>query len=240
MPTARLRLRPRGLYSYGMALPYRSPFDRPIVRISARPDEPDAVTALRPRGSRRPHTDAKVAQVRALIEDTPLTYGEIARKTGVGRASICRWTRDHGWKRHPFAPRPTDHVPRARASAQLKRRMLAARLDALAERHIRELEEAACVDPDKLAEALELLKMAKLAARPRRGALKRGLEKADFSTITGEPMRPVGELIAAGIGLHRAPRAAVDDFLEHRAPPKEKPRRLTMREERERWMRERE
>jgi hypothetical protein len=152
-----------------MRLPYRSALDAPIVRIGVRPDEPDAVTAPRPPGSRRPHSDLKVAQVRRLIEDTALTYGEIARRTGVGRASICRWTRDHGWQRHPFAPRATDTVPRPRASAQLKRRTLAARLDALAERHIRELEDAACVDPDKLAEALELLKMAKLAARPRHG-----------------------------------------------------------------------
>jgi hypothetical protein len=58
-----------------------------------------------------------------------------------------RWTRNGGWRRHPFAPRATDTVPTARASAQLKRRTLAARLDALAERHIRELEESACVDP---------------------------------------------------------------------------------------------
>src|SRR3954463_12389335 len=45
---------------------------------------------------------------------------------------------------------------RPRASARLKRRTLAARLDALAERHIRELEASACVDPDKPGEALEL------------------------------------------------------------------------------------
>ena len=204
----------------------RPPHYPSIARIGVRPDEPAAIVGPpRPRGSRRPHTDAKVAQVRRLIEETPLTYGEIARRTGVGRASICRWTRDFGWRRHAFAPRPTDHVPRARASAQLKRRTLAARLDALAERLIRELEDAPCVDPEKLAEALELLKMAKLAARPRRGALKRGLDKADFSTATGEPMRPVTELTAAGVDLHRAPRAAIDDFLEHREPPAEKPRR---------------
>ena len=100
----------------------------PIARLRVQPDEPDAVIAPRPRGSRRPHTDAKVAAVRRLIEQTPLTYGEIAAKTGVGRASICRWTRDGGWQRPLFAPRATDTVPRARASAQLKRRTLAARL----------------------------------------------------------------------------------------------------------------
>jgi hypothetical protein len=50
----------------------------------------------------------------------------------------------------------------------LRRRLLAGRLQALAERHVRELEESACVDPDKLAQALELMKMAKLAAMTRR------------------------------------------------------------------------
>ena len=50
-----------------------------------------------PRGSRRPHTDGKVAAVRRLIEETALTYSEIAARTGVGRASICRWTRDGAW-----------------------------------------------------------------------------------------------------------------------------------------------
>ena len=145
----------------------RPPLDSPVVRLRPTPDDPAAIPG-RPRGSRRPHADTKVAAVRHLIEQTPLTYGEIAAKTGVGRASICRWTAGHGWKRPLFAPRPTDTVPRERASAHLKMRTLTARLAALAERHIRELEDAACVDPDKLAEALELVKMAKLAARPKR------------------------------------------------------------------------
>jgi hypothetical protein len=84
----------------------------PIARIGIRPDRPDAIVGPRPRGSRRPHTDAAVAAVRDLIENSVLTYAEIAAKTGVGRASICRWTRDGGWKRHLFAPRATDTVPR--------------------------------------------------------------------------------------------------------------------------------
>ena len=199
----------------------------PIARIGIRPDEPDAVVAPRPRGSRRPHTDAQVAAVRALIEQTTLTYGEIAKRTGVGRASICRWTRDGGWRRPPFAPRATDTVPTARASARLKARTLSVRLQALAERHIRELEASACVDPDKLGEALELVKMAKLAARPRRGR------------------RAIMELCAGGVDLHRAPRAAVEDFIASRAPPGEKPpprrrgRRSRM-DEHHAWMLEKE
>jgi hypothetical protein len=71
---------------------------------------------------------------------------------------------DGAWKRPLFAPRATDTVPSARAGARLKARTLAHRLLGVAERHIRELEAAATVNPDKLAEALELLQLAKLAA----------------------------------------------------------------------------
>ncbi len=189
--------------------PVFSPF-----RAALRPDpaEPDAFTAPRPRGSRRPHADAKVAGVRRLIEQTTLTYGEIAARTGVGRASICRWTRDGAWKRPLFAPRPTDTVPRWRASMHLKRRTLAARLAALAERHIAELEAAACVDPEKLGQALELLRIAKVAAHHR----KRRRTEDGF---LGEPLRPIIELCLANVDLERAPRAALADFLENRAPP---------------------
>src|SRR5436309_1970565 len=121
----------------------RPPLFSPLARLRYRYDpepEPDAIVGPRPRGSRRPHTDGRVGHVRRLIEETTLTYGDIAKRTGVGRASICRWTRDGGWKRPLFAPRATDTVPTWRASAKLKRRTLAARLTALAERHIAELE----------------------------------------------------------------------------------------------------
>src|SRR3954470_14429604 len=143
------------------------PFRPPIVRLSARPyeNEPNAVVAPRPRGSRRPHPDATFAAVRRLIEESTLSYGQIRARTGVSHATICRWAHEGGWKRPPFAPRATDLMPTPRASAKLKRRMLAARLDALAQRHVRELEESACVDPVKLGEALALLSMARLAAR---------------------------------------------------------------------------
>jgi hypothetical protein len=258
-----------------------------IIRIRIPPhEEPGAGPGIpavpRPRGSRRPHSDAKVAAVRRLVEDTPLTYGEIAARTGVARASICRWTRDGGWRRHAFAPRATDTVPRARAGAHLKRRLLSVRLSALAERHVRELEDAACVDPDKLAEALELLRMAKLAARPRlrrpaifaapaadptpfvpaqagtqssspKGHRVAGTQphSRDDTAVAitppspqTEPMRPIGELCVAGVDLSRAPRAAVEDFLAHRAPPAEdemtergqRKRPMSRKDEEHRWM----
>jgi hypothetical protein len=190
-----------------------SPF-RAAFRTDPKADAGEPFVAPRPRGSRRPHTDGKVKAVRHLIETTTLTYGEIAARTGVGRASICRWTRDGGWTRPAFAPRATDTVPTARASAKLRRRTLSHRLTALAERAIRELEEAPVVDLDKLAQALELLKMTRLSASGRKRS------RVAAGTL-GEPMRPIAELCVAGVELDRAPKAALDDFLKNRATPRE-------------------
>jgi hypothetical protein len=207
----------------------RPPFHPSIVRIGVRPDEPAVVAGPRPRGSRRPHADAKVAEVRRLIEQTTQTYSEIAAKTGVGCASICRWTRDGGWQRPLFAPRATDTVPRERASARLKARTLAARLQALAERYIRELEDTPGVDLDKLGEALELMKMAKLAARPKRRRAP-GAAAADAGLATWEvgARTAMRTMRAAGVATERAPEEALEDFISSRAPPREdlpRPRR---------------
>jgi sirohydrochlorin ferrochelatase len=61
-----------------------------LVRLRVTPDEPVAPDAFpkaaSARGSRQPHADVRVAQVRQLIETTTLTYGEITIKTGVCRA----------------------------------------------------------------------------------------------------------------------------------------------------------
>lgn len=195
-----------------MAHPLNPLFRSSIARLGPRPDDPQAVVGPRPPRSRRPHTDATFAAVRRLIEESVLTYAEIARRTGVARASICRWTRDQNWRRPAFAPRATDTVPRGRASAQLRRRTLAARLTALAERYVRELEETPGTDLQKLGEALELMKMAKLAAMRRR-------RPRNISALSGEPLRPMAELCSADVDLRRAPRAAIEDFLAYRAPP---------------------
>jgi hypothetical protein len=216
------------------------PFHDPIVRLSVRPDpeEPGGVAVLRRSGRGRPHTDATFAAVRRLIEQSTLSFEQIKARTGVSHASISRWARDGGWQRPPYAPRATDTIPTPRASAKLRRRMLAQRLDALAERHVRELEESGCVDPDKLGEALELLKMARLAAsrRPRRRPGELAPE---------EMSRPIEQLCAGGVILSRAPRAAVEDFLANREPPPKEagPQRRGRGSRRAReyaWMREKE
>jgi hypothetical protein len=198
-----------------MPLPYRSVLDAPTIRrVRVTPDKPEELPQRAPR-TRRPHGEAQVAAVRRLIEQTELTYGEIEKKTGVGRASICRWTVDNKWVRPVYAPRATDRVPRARASARLKRRTLAARLDALAERYVRELEADANVDLDKLASALELAKMAKLAAMPRKRIRGR------MMPATEEPARVLARLRAEGVNFDRAPEAAVKDFIDSHRPPED-------------------
>ena len=138
-------------------------------------------------------------------------------RTGVAPASICRWARDGAWERPLFAPRATDTVPRFRASAKLKRRTLAARLQALAERAIRELEGAPAVDLARLREALELLKMTKLADRPRRrGEARR--EKASGVLDAAARARVIADLRANGVDIARAPGEALADFIESTAP----------------------
>jgi hypothetical protein len=89
---------------------------RPLVPLRVRrdPDRPKAVVGRAGRG--QPHTDATFAAVRGLIEGSTLSYGQIRARTGVSHATICRWAREGGWKRPPFAPRATDLMPTPRAA----------------------------------------------------------------------------------------------------------------------------
>ena len=204
-------------------------FRQTTGRLRVTPDEPDGVPSAprnktaRGQASRRPHSDAKVAQVRSLIEKTTLTYGEIAARTGVGRASICRWTRDQAWVRDVFAPRATDTLPTARASRKMKLRLLAERLRRLTERHVRELEEAPLIDPDRLMQALQLLKMARLEAMGRR----RRRKYFDAPARTGHQWmseqdairNAIREMHRGGVNIDAAPKEAVDLVIDANLPP---------------------
>jgi hypothetical protein len=195
-----------------------SPFRSAISHAPARPKPGDPFVAPHPRGSRgHPHSDSKVLAVRRLVETTLLSYREIARRTGVSNPSISRWASAGAWARPLFAPRASDTVPRWRASARLRRRTLAARIQALAERCVRELEASAGVDLAKLREALELLKMTKLAAHPRRRGVTRR-EKASPLTDAQARARVIADLRANGVDIARAPGEAVADFIESCAP----------------------
>jgi hypothetical protein len=242
--------------------PLLYPFRPTIARLRTLPDDPGTVAAPRPsvlpgdpaaiagprRGPYRPHTDATVAAVRRLIEQTTLTYREIAAKTGVPRRSFGRWARDGGWQRPLFAPRATDTVPTARAGRKLKLRLLAERLRTLAERYVRELEETPGVDLDRLVQALETVKMARLAAmgRRRRRSLSpfvpaqagtqgpRAHEQVSLdSRVRGNERREacdsgtraalLEDLRAAGVRVERAPPAALEDFITSHESPRDEP-----------------
>lgn len=135
-----------------------------IVRYGGvTPDKPADKPPPRP-GSRRPHSDMTVAKVRDLIEHTSLTYEQITARTGVCAGTISCWTRDRKWVRPPDAARPWDKIPAHRASRRLKLRKLAGRLQSLAERYVRELEETPGIDVDRLMQALQVLRMARREA----------------------------------------------------------------------------
>jgi hypothetical protein len=220
----------------------RSLFSPDLVRLRVTPDPPEegppAIDGHRPRGSRRPHTDQVVAKVRHLIEQTPLTYSQIAAKTGVGRASICRWARDGAWVRPLDAPRATDRVPTARAGQRLKLRKLAERLRLLAERYVRELEETPGVDLDKLVQALQVLKMARLEAqghrrrRRRVGPASTGAWAYEREQAIRTALR---EMRRGGVDIDRAPQEAVDLLLEARTPAEDFPELRERGKKRKRW-----
>ena len=210
-------------------IPLFRPPSYDMVRVHIPRAEPDAVPATpRPptpggKRSRRPHADARVAQVRRLIETTTLTYGEIAARSGVGRASICRWTRDFNWTRPFDAPRATDRMPTSRALQRKKLRTLAERLRLMAERHVAELERAPAIDPDKLMAALQLLKMARLEAMGRR----RRRKPLDTPAKTGQQWMDeqtaiktaIYELRRGGVTIDAAPKEAVELVIDAKLPP---------------------
>jgi hypothetical protein len=213
-----------------MPLPYiASQLYPPIVRLRVTPDEPaegpPAITQ-RPPGSRGPHTDITVAKVRHLIEHTALAYRQIAAKTGVSRYSISCWTRDGKWVRPLDAPRSSDTVPTYRASRRLRLRELAGRLQTLAERYARELEEAPGVDLDKLTQALQVLRMARLevmgnrrrrrvGGQPRTGAWTLSRDQAIRTALK--------EMRRGGVDIDRAPKEAMELLIEAKAPVEDHP-----------------
>jgi hypothetical protein len=208
-------------------VPYQ---DSGLVRLRVTPDQPaegpPAITEARPRGSRRPHTDMAVAKVRHLIEHTGLTYSEITAKTGVGRASICRWARDGKWLRPAHAPRATDLVPSLRAGRRLRLRKLATQLEALAQRYLRELEATPNVDLDRLVQALQVVKMARLEAmgrrrrrrfysEPRTGAWGLSRDQAIRTALK--------EMQRGGVDIDRAPEEALELVIAANVPVEDHP-----------------
>jgi hypothetical protein len=187
-------------------------------RPKPKADEP--LLPVRPRGARGSHIAATVSEVRHLVETTLMTYAEIAQRTGVARGTIWHWSKHGKWMRPGFAPRWTHTVPAWRAGRQRRRRMLAVRLVALAERYLHALEAASAIDAARLREARALLAMAKLATGPNTprsrllAAVRPVAEAKPRARVVADPSRN-------GIDVARAPGQSVarNARRDRRAPP---------------------
>jgi transposase len=213
-----------------MVTPYiRSILYPGLVRLRVTPDEPaegpPAITEVPPRGYGRPHADRTVAKVRHLIESTDLTYRQIAKKCGVSYGIISRWVLEGAWQRPPHAPRASDMVPSHRAGRRLRLRKLAGRLETLAERCVRELEQSPSVEVETLMQALQVLKMARLEAQgghrrrslfgPVTGAWQAEREQAIYTALK--------EMRRRGVDIDRAPKEALDMVVEANTPVEDHP-----------------
>jgi hypothetical protein len=168
-----------------------------------------------------------VAKVRHMAEHTDLSYGQIAAKTGVHRASITLWARDGCWQRPPHAPRAPGLGGHRRASRRWKLRKLGIQLEALAEHRVRELEQAPRVEVETLMQALQVLKMARLQAMGRRGRRHRETDmvtSAAWTLARDNAIRTaLKEMRRGGVDLDRAPKEAVDMLIEAVVPAEEHP-----------------
>jgi hypothetical protein len=236
-----------------MVTPYiLSQLNSGLVRLRVTPDEPaegPPAIAQRPPGSRGPHTDMTVAKVRHLIEHTALSYSKIAAQTGVSRYSIYCWARDGKWVRPLDAPRASDQVPTHRASRRLKLRKLADRLQTLAENYVCELEQTRGVDLDRLTQALQVLRMARLEVRGNRGRRGPWIGPAVSGAWKAERDKAIStalkEMRRGGVDLDRAPKEALDLVIEANTPredfPEVRPKGKHSRRNRQHaWMREKE
>ena len=175
-------------------------------------DGPPPVPGGRRKGSKQLHTNATVATVRRLIEQTPMTYKQIAAKTGVSAGTVGVWTRENGWPRHPFAPIATDTVPTVRAGRRLKLRMLGHRLHELAERCVTELCNSPAVDLDRLVEAMQVLRMARLYVKGRGRPGKPGQAPRNRHEVVDPDeaiRRALSRLRDGGVRIDKIPEAAM-------------------------------
>lgn len=208
-----------------MPLPNHSP----IIRLRIHPEQPKhgppAIDHHRPRdngkASRRPHNDLTVQAVKHLIERTALTYSQISAKTGVGRASISRWSRDFKWLRPLDAPISTDRMPTQRALRKKKLRLLAGRFLALAEDMIAKLEASPDADIEGLMGALQVLKMARLEDQGRRRRRRDpDIEYTGASLIARDDAirKALKDMHRGGVTIDRTPQKAIDLLLDAYAP----------------------
>ena len=204
--------------------------DEPVLRLRIRPDvDDDGQPPIpdRPRGSKRLHTNATVAATRRLIEETTLSYKQIAQRTGATAGTVGRWAREFGWKRHPFAPRASDTVPTARAGRRLKLRMLGVKLQEVAERCVNELWASPTVDYERLIKAMEAFKVARLmamgSARPRRHPDPKPRSGQDWLDRDAAIIKALKDLRWGGVNLEHIPEEAMALLEDAHTPPEDHP-----------------
>jgi hypothetical protein len=204
-------------------------FDEPVLRLRVKPDGDGGPPPVpgRAKGCKRLHTNATVAEVRRLIEQTTLSYKQIAAKTGATAGTVGRWAREGGWQRHPFAPRASDTVPTPRAGRRLKLRMLGVKLQELAERCVNELWNSPTVDLERLMAAMEVFKMARLMAmgsrRPRRHPDPPTRTGQDWLDRDAAVAKALKDLRWGGVTIERIPKEAMALLEDAHTPPENHP-----------------
>ncbi|MBC7579934.1 MAG: hypothetical protein H7312_21610 [Tardiphaga sp.] len=178
----------------------------PRLAPAAFDDGPAPIPGGQPGGTRRLHTNATVAAVRRLIEDTTLSCRQIAAQTGVSHSTIARWVAKHGWQRHPYAPLANDSVPAGRAGRRRQLRGLAVKLHALAERCVVELWNDPAVDGDRLIRALRAMK----AVRPDALGHRRPRSRPDTRPRTGAEWPDREAAIRKALARQRRDSARID------------------------------
>jgi hypothetical protein len=132
-----------------------------------------------------------VAAVRLLFERSTLNYAEIARRTGVGPASVSRYAHAGGWTRPPGAPK-YNAFANGLPGPGLRGRMLARRLRDLCERYLDDMErQPDARDLPDCGTVLTMLRMAKEEERrkPRRplAARARALAERYLDQLEADP-----------------------------------------------------
>ena len=198
-----------------------------LARLAAEQGGPPPIPGGRPKGCKRLHTNATVAEARRLIEQTTLSYKQIAAKTGASHGTVGRWAREFGWQRHPFAPRACDTVPTARAGRRLKLRMLGVKLQEVAERCVNELWASPTVDYDRMIKAMEAFKVARLMAmgsrRPRRHPDPKPRSGQDWRDRDAAIIKALKDLRWGGVNIERIPAEAMALLEDAHTPPEDHP-----------------
>ncbi len=210
-----------------MVLPHIPPV---IYRFSLTRDEPAEVTppagpppvAKRSSSGRgRSFPDSTVRRVRHLLETTTLSQMEIARRTGVKQATISVWSRHNRWMRPLGAPLNPAIASLWRIGPAMKLSLLTGRLVEIAERMTRELEENPDTDIDKLMQALQAVRMARVTLQGnRRRKLLIGRARTGFEVMKEDDAirAALKEMRRGGVDLDRAPKEALDLVIKANTP----------------------